>query len=42
MPAWFGDDAWGCKAKARHNNSVEQPGTDLEHTLVWRAPPNQP
>jgi hypothetical protein len=25
MPAWFGDDAWGRKAKPRHNNSVQRP-----------------
>ena len=42
MPAWFGDDAWGRTAKPRHNNSVERPGSDLRHTLVWRAPRNQP
>jgi hypothetical protein len=42
MPAWFGDDAWGRTAKPRHNNSVERPGSDLRHTLVWRAPHNQP
>ena len=42
LPAWFGDDAWGRKAKPRHNNSVERPGSDLEHHLLWQAPENQP
>jgi hypothetical protein len=42
MPAWFGDDAWGRTAKPRHNNSVERPGSDLRHTLVWRAPRGRP
>jgi uracil-DNA glycosylase len=42
VPAWFGDDAWGRTAHPRHNNSVERPGSDLRHTLVWRAPDNQP
>jgi hypothetical protein len=39
MPAWFGDDR---TAHPRHNNSVERPGSDLRHTLVWRAPRDQP
>jgi uracil-DNA glycosylase len=42
LPAWFGDDAWGRAATPRHNNSVERPDSDLEHTLVWRAPADQP
>ena len=42
LPAWFGDDAWGRKARPRHNNSVERPGRDLLHTLVWQAPRDQP
>jgi uracil-DNA glycosylase len=42
MPDWFGDDAWGRKARPRHNNSVERPGRDLDHTLEWIAPKNQP
>jgi uracil-DNA glycosylase len=42
MPAWFGDDAWGRRARPRHNNSVARPGSDLKHTLVWRAPEDQP
>jgi uracil-DNA glycosylase len=41
-PAWFGDDAWGRKARPRHNNSVSRPGSDLKHTLIWRAPEDQP
>ena len=39
VPEWFGDDSWGRTAKRRHNNSVSRPGSDLEHTLVWQAPP---
>jgi hypothetical protein len=42
LPDWVGDDAWGRSAKPRHNNSVERPGSDLRHTLVWRAPANRP
>jgi uracil-DNA glycosylase len=42
VPAWFGDDAWGRKARPRHNNSVERPASDLLHTLIWIAPENQP
>jgi Uracil DNA glycosylase superfamily len=42
VPAWFGDDAWGRKARPRHNNSVERPGWDLRHTLIWTSPSNQP
>jgi uracil-DNA glycosylase len=42
VPEWFGDDSWGRTARRRHNNSVSRPGSDLEHTLVWQAPPGQP
>jgi uracil-DNA glycosylase len=42
VPPWFGDDAWGRTAKPRHNNSVERPSSDVEHTLVWIAPGDQP
>ena len=42
VPAWFGDDSWGRRASPRHNNSVERPASDLRHTLIWRAPENQP
>lgn len=42
VPPWFGDDAWGRTSRPRHNNSVDRPDTDLRHTLVWRAPQNQP
>lgn len=42
VPAWFGDDHWGRTDSPRHNNSVERPGSDLKHTLVWRAPDDQP
>jgi uracil-DNA glycosylase len=38
VPDWFGDDSWGRLAQPRHNNSVERPGSDLRHTLIWRAP----
>jgi uracil-DNA glycosylase len=42
LPGWFGDDAWGRAAVPRHNNAVQRPSTDLAHTLVWQAPPDQP
>jgi hypothetical protein len=42
VPAWVGDDAWGRADSPRHNNSVERPSTEPDHTLVWRAPLNQP
>jgi uracil-DNA glycosylase len=42
VPPWFGDDAWGRKASPRHNNSVDRPGSDLKHTLIWRAPSGLP
>jgi len=42
LPDWFGDDAWGRKAKPRHNNSVNRPGSDLKHSLLWQAPTNTP
>ena len=42
VPAWLGDDHWGRTASPRHNNSVDRPGSDLKHTLIWRAPTNQP
>jgi uracil-DNA glycosylase len=42
LPSWFGDDSWGRTGSPRHNNSVERPGSDLEHTLEWHAPPGQP
>jgi Uracil DNA glycosylase superfamily len=42
MPAWFGDDAWGRSAHPQHNNSVERPGSDLRHKLIWQAPKDQP
>jgi uracil-DNA glycosylase len=38
VPGWFGDDSWGRKATARHNNSVSRPNPDDEHTLIWIAP----
>jgi uracil-DNA glycosylase len=42
VPDWLGDDAWGRTAKPKHNNSVERPGSDLRHTLIWRAPVDRP
>jgi uracil-DNA glycosylase len=38
LPDWFGDDAWGRTATPRHNNSVERPSSDPEHSLLWQAP----
>jgi uracil-DNA glycosylase len=38
VPDWLGDDAWGRKAKPRHNNSVDREGDDK---ISWQAPPNQ-
>jgi hypothetical protein len=42
LPAWMGDDSWGRTATPRHNNAVSRPSTDPDHTLVWRAPLDQP
>jgi uracil-DNA glycosylase len=42
VPPWFGDDSWGRTATRRHNNSVSRPEENLEHELVWNAPPGQP
>ena len=42
LPAWMSDDAWGRKARPKHNNSVDRPSTDLMHTLRWIAPTNTP
>ena len=42
VPDWLGDDNWGRTARPKHNNSVERPGDDLLHTLIWQAPANQP
>ncbi|MDH2413867.1 hypothetical protein [Nocardioides sp. CER19] len=38
LPDWFGDDRWGRQAHPRHNDSVERPTSDPDHTLVWHAP----
>ena len=38
LPAWFGDDAWGRKARPKHNNCVERSPQDFMRTLVWQAP----
>ena len=42
LPEWFGDDHVGRTSRPRRNNTVERPGTDLRHTLLWHAPPDQP
>jgi uracil-DNA glycosylase len=42
VPAWLGDDHAGRTGHPRHNNSVERPGADLEHSLLWRAPQGTP
>jgi uracil-DNA glycosylase len=42
LPAWFGDDSWGRHDTPPHHNSVERPFTEPDHTLAWRAPPDQP
>lgn len=42
VPPWLGDDAAGRIARPRHNNSVERDATDLLHTIIWRAPQDQP
>jgi uracil-DNA glycosylase len=42
VPAWLGDDHVGRTSRPRHNNSAERPGSDLLHTLIWRAPVDQP
>ena len=45
VPDWVGDDAWGRRAKPRHNNGVERPdnaaGEIDDNRLVWRAPTAQ-
>ncbi len=38
MPDFLGDDAWGRKAKPKHNNSVSRPGRDLMFKLEWISP----
>jgi uracil-DNA glycosylase len=42
VPSWLGDDAWGRRAKPRHNNSVERPAEDRMHTIIWKAPEDLP
>ncbi len=41
LPPWMGDDAWGRRAKPRHNNAVEAASRRPGHTLVWQAPTPQ-
>lgn len=38
VPLWVGDDAWGRKARPKHNNCVARPSPDDMHTLIWIAP----
>lgn len=38
LPPFIGDDAWGRRARPRHNNSVSRPGSDLKHKLVILSP----
>nr|WP_284291121.1 uracil-DNA glycosylase family protein [Angustibacter aerolatus] len=42
VPPWLGDDRAGRAARPRRNNTVERLGSDLLHTIVWTAPPDQP
>jgi len=42
LPSWFGNDAWGRTASPSHRNAVDRPAADPDHTLVWRAPLDQP
>jgi uracil-DNA glycosylase len=42
LPSWVGDDSWGRLGKPKHNNSVNRPSTEPDHTLVWQAPISQP
>jgi uracil-DNA glycosylase len=38
LPDFIGDDAWGRRARPRHNNCVSRPGRDLRYKLEWIAP----
>jgi hypothetical protein len=38
LPSWVGDDSWGRAATPPHNDSVERPSTDPDHSLLWQAP----
>lgn len=38
LPAWMGNDSWGRTATPPHNNTVNRPTTEPDHTLVWQAP----
>ena len=42
VPPWLGDDAIGRASRPRRNNTVERDRDDLLHTLIWRAPADQP
>ncbi len=41
-PTWVGDDAWGRRARPRHNNGVKRPddatGRTDDNRLLWQAP----
>lgn len=38
LPDFIGDDAWGRRARPRHNNCVSRPGSDLKHKLMILSP----
>jgi uracil-DNA glycosylase len=42
VPPWLGDDHVGRTTKPKPRNCCERLSGDLMHTLVWRAPTNQP
>ncbi len=42
VPPWLGDDHGGRTGTPRRNNCVNRPADDPLHTLVWRAPVDQP
>jgi hypothetical protein len=42
VPPWLGDDAAGRAATPKRRSSVDRPADDPLHTIVWRAPENQP
>jgi hypothetical protein len=37
LPSWVRDDSWGRVANPRHNNSVERPSTEPDHTHLASA-----
>jgi hypothetical protein len=38
VPVWIGNDAWGRASHPAHNNCVNRPTTEPDHTMVWQAP----